>query len=189
MIRRPRRLRGVTLIEAVMASGITAVALTTALATYLVGMMAWYRGEGNIDAELSSHTAITTISNELRQAMAVAVDGNGLGLSYTLPAKDDTGTMVAPITSDGVTRRIELDGTTLNMYANGVARKLCSNVILTDPLSTGGTGTYQVFTPGSGQTVRSITVMVVTQRNGYESERVTSRNRETVYLRNIPQLN
>jgi type II secretory pathway pseudopilin PulG len=182
------RRRGMTLIEALMASVVTAVALTTALSTYLVGMMAWYRGEGNINAEMNSHTAITTVANELRQSMAVAVDPNGKGLSYTLPAKDDTGTMLSPIVSDGVARRIELDGTTINMYANGVPRPICTNVILTDPLSPGGTAACQVFTPGSGTTVRSVTVMVVTQTGGFGAELVTARNRETIYLRNVPQL-
>ena len=180
--RYPRRLRGVTLIEAVLASVITAVALATALGTYMIGMMAWYRGEGNITAESGFHAAVTIISNELRQAEGVVVDPNGMGLTYELPAMDDTGTMIAPMQADGIQRRIELDGTTLNMWVNGAQRTLCTNVVLTDPNASGG-GYYQIFTPGSGSTVRQVTVMVVTQAGSYGSETVTSRNRETIFLR------
>ncbi len=189
MSRRTRRCRGVSLVEAMLASTLTAITLTTALSLYIVGLMAWYRGEGNIDAESTSHTAIRLVANELRQAMSVTVDGNGSGLTYYLPQKDGNGTNIVPEVSDGVTRRIELDGTTINMIANGQTRKVCPNVILTDPLSPGGTGAYQIFVAGAGTTTRSVTIMVVTQRPGYGAELVTSRNRETVYLRNVPQLN
>jgi hypothetical protein len=177
----------VTLIEAVLASVITAIALTTALGTYMIGMMAWYRGEGNITAESGSHAAVTIISNELRQAEGVVVDPNGMGLTYELPAMDDTGTMIAPMQADGIQRRIELDGTTLNMWVNGAQRTLCTNVVLTDP-NANGAG-YQIFTAGAGATVRQVTVLVVTQAGSYGSETVTSRNRETIFLRNVPQMN
>jgi hypothetical protein len=176
------------LVEAMMAAVVTVATLTTSLLVYVVGMMGWYRGEGNINAEMGSHTALRVIANELRQAMSVSVDGNGLGLTYSLPAQDDTGTDLVPLQSDGVARRIELDGTTINMTANGATRKLCAGVILTDPLSQNGASAYQVFTAGSGSTTRSVTVMIVTQQPGYSGETLTARNRETIYVRNVPQV-
>jgi hypothetical protein len=121
--------------------------------------------------------------------MGVSVDSNGLGITYYLPQKDGNGNIIVPEVTDGVTRRIELDGTTINMIASGNSRSICYNVVLTDPNSPGGTAPYQIFVPGGGTTTRSLTVMVVTQRQGYGAETVTSRNRETMYLRNVPQLN
>lgn len=176
-----------TLVEATLASVVTAAVLVTSLGVYIVGMMGWYRGEGNINAEMGSHTALRIIANELRQAMNVTVDPNGLGLTYTLPLQSN-GADVVPVKSDGVSRRIELDGTTLNMWANGVSRKLCSNVILTDPLSPGGATAYQIFTPGAGTTTIAVTVMIVTKQPGYTSETLTARNRETIFIRNVPQV-
>ena len=187
MINRRRRL-GTTLIEALMAAVLTAIVLAGALGLTVTGNLAWYRGEGNIQAESTSQDSIRVMAQDLRQAMYVAVDPNGLGLTYYLPAKDDTGTNIVPEVSDGVTYRVELDGSTLNMIAGGVTSKVCDNVILTDPNSPGGASPYVIFTPGQGTTTRSLTVMVVTQRQGYGAEQVTARCRETIYLRNVPQL-
>ncbi|HWD39991.1 MAG TPA: hypothetical protein VG944_14170 [Fimbriimonas sp.] len=184
-----RRVRGVTLIEALIAAFLTAMTLTTAVVCLFTGASAWANGQGKINAEEGSHTALRLVVNDLRQAMAVSVDSNGLGVTYTLPAKDSSGAFISPAQSDGVVRRIELDGTTLNMITDGVTRKLCDSVILTDPLSTSGTTPYQIFTAGAGTTTRSVTVMIVTKTSGYRANKETSRNRETVFVRNVPPLN
>jgi hypothetical protein len=179
----------VTLAEALFASFFTAMVLTSTLGIYVVGMMAWTRGEGKILSETGSHMGIRVIANELRQAMSVAVDANGLGLTYALP-KQANGTDVIPIQSDGVARRIELDGTNLDILANGaVVRTICTGVILKDPLSPGGTQSYVIFTPNAGTTTRSVTVEVANQASSYEGTTQAARNRETIFLRNVPQLN
>jgi hypothetical protein len=186
--RRRRSIRGVTLPEALFAAFLTAVILTTTLTLYVTGMMAWTRGEGQILSESGSHVGIRVIANEMRQAMNVVVDPTGLGLTYNLPLQSN-GSDVVPIQSDGVTRRIELDGSTLNMLANGVvARTICNNVILTDPLSPGAAQPYQIFTPSPGSITRSITVEIATQNSAFQAEKTSARNRETIFLRNIPQI-
>jgi len=182
---RRRRQRGFTLIETVMAALLTGATISVGVAVFFTGLMGWIRGEGGLDSEETSHTAIRYIVNELRQAVVVGVDSNGMGLTYKLPLQNG-GTDVYPETTDGVARRIELDGTSLNMIDNIGTHTLCSNVVTTDPSSG---QPYRLFTPGAGTSFRAITVEVCTSSPGYMSESENSRNRESIYLRNVPQLN
>ena len=184
-----RRLRqGTTLVETLTAATMTVLCLTAAVAVMLSGLRSWARGEGHIMAETDSQKAVRIISQKLREAWQVTIDANGQGLTYILPQKDVDGNYVTPPVADGVTRRIELDGTTLNIVTNGVPRTLCKGIILTDPLSSGGTGSYRIFTSPAGATTRQITIEIVTQRNAFRSANVTSRTRETIFLRNVPEL-
>ena len=128
------------------------------------------------------------MSAELRQAMSVTVDGNGLGLSYRMPVIDSGGNYTVPPVWDNVNRRIELNGTNLNIVTGGSTRRIASGVILTDPLSPGGTGSYKVFTPGAGVITRQVTVQLVVRKTTLKQQTKSSRNRETIYLRNIPEL-
>lgn len=182
---RRRRVRGVTLIETLMAAIITGLTLTTGVSLLIVGLLGWYRGQGQIKAEEDSHTALRIAISELRQAMSVSVDANGLGISYYLPEQDNTGTDLVPETSDGVLRRIELDGSTFNMIANGNTRTLCTDVTLTDPNSSEA---YKVFTPGAGTTTLAVTIEIVTKDQASSGDIEESRNRETVFVRNVPPL-
>jgi hypothetical protein len=180
--------RGFTLVEAMFAAGLTITIVTTTLTLFVTGMMAWSRGEANIMSETGSHVAIRTIANTLRQAMSVTTDANGLGITYVLPLQAN-GTDVMPLTSDGITHRFELDGTTLNMVDNGVVtRTLCKGVILTDPLSANGSQAYVIFTPGPGSVPTTVTVEVANVYASWQGTTISARNRETVYLRNVPQI-
>jgi hypothetical protein len=77
----------------------------------------------------------------------------------------------------------------LDMLVNGrVIQTICANVITTDPLSENGQTPYQIFTSGGGVTVRSVTVEIATKTGSYQSETQSARNRETVFIRNVPQL-
>jgi hypothetical protein len=185
---RTSRRRGVTLIETVVAASFSIIAITGAVMLFLSGAMAWTRGAGRIDAESKSHLAIRRISRELREAMKVVVDANGQGLTYQLPLKNQDGSYVQPLTPDNRYRRIELSGPTLRIVDGEAVNRICSGVVLTDPLSGGGSSPYKIFTPGSGSITRSLTVMVVSTRSADYNKTATSRSRETIYLRNIPQL-
>jgi len=181
---------GQSLIEMVVALSLTAIVFTVGISTFLSGMGSWYRGQSRIGVESATSQAIRKISMTLRTAMSVSVDANGQGLSYRLPALDGTGTFISPATWDGVNRRIELDGTSVFIKGDNLPTSdICDNVIGTDPLSSGGTQSYKVFTPGAGTITRSITCMLVAQQSAYNSPTaVYGRHRETIYLRNIPQL-
>jgi len=183
-VRNRRLQRGVTLIETMMAAVITGLTLITGVGIFFVGMFGWLTGEGQLDSEETSHTAIQAITNELRQAVVVGVDANGLGLTYALPLQQN-GTDVYPETTDGLTRRIELDGTKLNIIGNGVTNTLCTNVTTTDP-STGAR--YALFTPGAGTNPHALTVEICTTSPGDPGINQLARNRDSIYLRNVPQI-
>ena len=180
--------RGTTLVETVVAAGLSVIVFLGATLLFLSGAMSWARGSGKIDAEATTHRAVREISRELREAMAVSVDADGLGLSYELPVKDASGSFTTPISWDGITRRIELQGADLVMTGGHAPRTILKGVILSDPQSPDGQGSYRIFTAGSGAITRSLTVMLVSSRSADYNRMATSRSRETIYLRNIPQM-
>lgn len=187
-VSRRRGDRGVTLMETLTAATLTVIVLFTGIMVMVSAMNSWAQGQGRINAELQSQRAVRELSYQLRQAMAVTVDANGLGVNFRLPQKDGDGNYVVPAVWDGVTRRFEIANGKLTLTEAGASRALCNNVILTDPKSVGGNTPYIPFVPGTGSIVRQLTVMVATRWNGKRDKLVTSRARETIYLRNIPQL-
>jgi len=187
MTHKRSRRRGSTLAEVALAASVSVLVITGAIGTFLMSTKTWLQGESVIDAGNNANQAIRTISKIMREAMSVTVDSNGLGLSYRMPIKDSGGNYVMPITWDGVSRRIEMNGTSLQVTGDGT-RIICKGIQLTDPSSAGGTTPYTIFTAGSGSITRSLTIMLVTQRAGLNGKINTSRIRETIYLRNIPEL-
>ncbi len=183
-----RKRRGVSLIETVTAAFLSIFVLAGAYAALLSGSTSWIKGSGALDAEASAQRSVRKMANELRQAMSVVVDGNGLGLTYRMPLIDNNGNYTVPPVWDNVTRRIELNGTNLNIVTGGSTKRLASGIILTDPLSTNGTGTYRIFNAGAGSVTRQVTVQLVVRKNSIKDKTTTSRNREIVFLRNIPEL-
>lgn len=181
--------RGQTLIETVLALAFTVILCTAALSTFLVGTSSWVRGQTRIDVELPSQQSVRQMASILRGAMAVSVDANGQGLSYRLPAFDSNGNILAPATWDGINRRMELDGSALVLKADNAANQtICSNVITTDPLSSTNAA-YQIFTASPGSITRSLTIMLVSQQTSSTSTKpLFGRHRETIFLRNVPQL-
>lgn len=168
---------------------VTVMTLGAASSVWIAAAGSWYRGAGKIDAETNSRTAVRMACTELSEAIDVAVDTNGMGLTFHKPAKDANGDYVTDVTgqaqSDGLNRRIFLNNGQL-VYFNGTANRVIGrNVITTDPLSPGGTGAYKIFTPGAGLITRQVTVMVATATAGKGAEVVKARKRETVFLRNI----
>jgi len=180
--------RGVSLVETVTAAGLAVLAFYGATMLFVDGSVSWLRGYGRMDAETKTNDAVRAIAREVREAMYVNVDANGLGITYELPATDNNGNYITPIVWDGVTRRIELDGTSLRIFGGQTPQTICSNVVLTDPDSTGGTAPYRIFAPGTGSITRSLTVMLVSSWNADFNHTATSRSREIIYLRNIPEL-
>lgn len=189
MKKRLSRRRGVTLAEVALAATTSVLVLTGSIGTFVMCTKTWLQGESRIDAQSNSAGAIRTISKELREAMSITVDGSGNGLSYRKPSKTGAGDYVMPIVWDGVNRRIELNGTSVRITAEGQpSRVVCSGLRLTDPKSSGGVVPYKIFTPGAGSITRSLTIMLVPERNGTAGYKNNSRIRETIFLRNIPEL-
>lgn len=185
---RRKRLRGATLVEVTFAAALSTIVLFGAINTFLSGSVAWVRGQGKIDAETGSQRAVRQVSRELREAMSVIVDADGQGLTYRLPTKLGDGSYSMPVTWDGVARRIYLASGSLYVSRESVTKRLCNGIITTDPQSSGGSAPYKIFNAGAGTITRSLNVMVVSRQNTDRTSTATSRSRETIYLRNIPQL-
>lgn len=186
-MKRHRTQRGATLVEVLTASSISAIVIVTGILTFLFGMSSWLKGQARIEVETESQRAIRVIAQELREAMAVSIDGDGLGLTYRLPEKDADGDFVVPAEWDGIERRIELSSDALQMTVDDGPRAYSAPTSFSKTLSGEGEP-YEIFVPGAGAVTRQIHITVATQRNRYRQEYVTSRSRETIFLRNVPEL-
>jgi hypothetical protein len=184
---RRRSVRGATLVELLTASTLSLLVFAGTVAVLFAGSSSWARGVGKLGAESDSEMATRVVSQQLRQAMAVSVDANGFGLTYRLPRLGANGSYLVPIAWDGVVRRMSLMGDKLTLIDNGVRRVVARGLILTDPSSKGGAAKYRLFTPGPGAVTHEVTIEVSTSRSAARADKVSSRSRETIFLRNIPQ--
>jgi len=177
---------GITLVELLTASAISTMVLTILVSTLIMGSSSWMRGLGKIQAEGNSQMAIKRVTDELREAMSVQVDSSGSSASYRVPAKDSKGDFIYPLVWDKVNRKISLVGTDLVMFDGPTKVNLARGVLPIDPIDPQKRA-YQIFTPGPGTLTRQVTVQVATTANSYKNENSTSRSRETIFLRNVPQ--
>lgn len=185
---RKRKTRGLTIIETLVSATISILVLYSSVLLMFAGTTSWYKGEGKMLAETQSQRGVRIISQKLREAMAVTVDANGMGVNFRYPQKDGDGNYITPAVWDNVTRRLEYSDGRILLTEGGSSRVLCGNVILTDPKSTSGTAPYVPFAKGAGAITRQLTVMLATQTNTSRGAYTKSRSRETIYLRNIPEL-
>jgi Tfp pilus assembly protein PilW len=186
-MRPTRRTRGMTLTETMMAVSLTATVLITSISVFIFGSYTWIKGSQHVKAEADSALAVQTMDRQLRQAMSVVLDTNGNGVTYELPLQNTDGSYSVPLVWDGITRRIALQGTSLVMAgSDGTAVTLAWSVYSYDPLAPPSTP-YQIFTAQSGQVISSLTVMIVTGQMDGEQNLITSRSRQAIYLRNLPQ--
>ena len=181
-----RRKRGATLLEVITSAGLSALTLVGGVACFMSGMMSWTKGVGAMDSINSSQSATKLICQQLREAMTVSISNNGNTATFSLPLKDESGSYVLPLVSDGVSRQFNLtsDGT-LNLVTAGTTRRMTANVLSTDPATNAA---YSIFSANGGLVTRRITVHVVTSKQGFRNNWTPTRSRESVYLRNVPDL-
>lgn len=201
--------RGSTLLETIVTTIISVMVLGASLSMYVMGAANWARGENAIDVESNSRQGVRRVVNELRQAYYVSIDANGMGLTYRRPSLDNQGNFALPLTWDGLDRRIYYSNGSL-LLNDGVNAPyvIARNIVTKDPfLSSGGqnnriwnlesaknddnnnsSNSYAIFTPGQGSVTRSVVVKLVTRNPGGLRAVVFGRNRETIYLRNVPQV-
>lgn len=195
-----------TLVEVVVAAGISTMVIGTGLSIFLATTGAWVKGESQMSQENETRNVVRLVADELREAMWVSIDSDGMGITYRKPVKTGTGEFQVPATWDGLDRRIYLSaGKLLIEPQTGQARVVCRNVLDKDPFalvtsglsaqtahgSVTGTGApaYKVFVSNSGTLTTEVTVQIVTGKGtGRNDEVVRSRKRETVVLRNVPEL-
>jgi type II secretory pathway pseudopilin PulG len=188
-----KKQRGYTLIEMVVATGLSVMVLGVCLSILFAGSASWSTGLGNTAATSYAQNAVRTISKRLQEAMSVTVAANGQSLTYQLPQTDGQGNYLLPLAWDGVNRQILIQNNNQLVMVDGSQQEVVAyGVIFTDPLSPHGTKPYVPFTPGVGTTTNQVTIEVATQAYAHDtygaSTTVASRERETIYLRNIPQI-
>lgn len=181
-----RRLRGISLIEVSVAATLTITVMVGGLGVFLYGMSGFYKGQGRLDAQSGAQIAMRRVSYELREAMSATVDSDGMGVSYRKAAVDANGNITTPVTWDNISRRIALTNGQLQLTVGGNSRVIAYNVITTDPLN--GDAAYVLFTPSTGTITRSINVMIAVQSSSTATGIVKSRARETIFLRNVPEI-
>ncbi|MBL8067973.1 MAG: prepilin-type N-terminal cleavage/methylation domain-containing protein [Armatimonadetes bacterium] len=202
---RHRRNKGFTLAEVVVGSVISTIVITAAVTMFIGVAAAWARGEGMIDGDSYTRQAVSIAADELREAIYVNVDADGMGVTYRKPKKDASGNFEVPIVWDGIDRRLFVSGGKLKLNDGTNTRTIAKNVLTKDPFMLHSTvygsqryntsygeeeaPAYRVFVPNAGGLVSEVTVTVVTgSKGGKPGETVRSRKRERVVLRNVPEL-
>lgn len=185
MNRHPNRRRGATLTEVVIGAGISSAVLVAGVGTFLMGMRSWVKGEANIEASSASQKALRTVSNELREAMQITINSSGTRVDYVRPKREADGSFTNPMVTDGIARSFERVGSNLVMRTGGTTRTLAKNILARKP---GDSSDYRLFTAPAGAVSRSLTMEIAAGKPGFRGETIVERSRETLYLRNVPQL-
>ncbi len=192
---------GFTLVEAMVASVLSTVVMFVAVGAFLAGIGNWARGESWIDVQQQSRNGVRAVSDALREAMAVTVDSDGMGLHYRMPVTGSDGSFSVPMLWDGIDRRIYYEDGSL-WVDDGATRHIAArNVITVDPFQTATNArtvviekgpytapAYRIFTADVSVNTRSVVVCLVTRSRGRGSETVHARHRETIFLRNVPSI-
>lgn len=202
-IRRSKR-SGFTLAEVIVSSVISSLVLSLAVSVFLMCIGSWARGESQMDGDGDTRKAMRSVAHELREAMWVSVDADGMGITFRHPRKDITGAFQTPVVWDGIDRRIFLDNSELVMTAGaGTRRRIATNVSEFDPFmgrshamdarrEVGAVATYpryRIFTPNAGALTTEVIVQIVTgAKGGQVDEVIRARKRERIVLRNVPEL-
>lgn len=175
-----------TLVESVTGASITAMTLVGGVACFMAGMMSWTKGAATIDSMTKSQNAVKMMSQQLREAYKVTVSDDGKMVTFQLPSKNPDGSYVIPMVSDNQNRVFKVNDSNELVYINNsVTTVVSKNVLATDPNTN---SSYRVFTANSGTVSRQLVIQLVTTRQGFRNNWQPNRSRESVYLRNIPQL-
>ncbi|MER3414351.1 MAG: hypothetical protein C4340_00245 [Armatimonadota bacterium] len=181
------RVRGVTLPEVLLGVSVLGFVMLGALLALIGTLGGWAVGQARIQAEVETQRALRRITDTLQEAMWAQVDADGYGITYRLPQRDANGNIAYPLTWDGIDRRIEIDGTDLRICDDGGCTTILTNVTTVDP-NNPSSGNYLMFVAPAGATVRQVTVQIVVKRSVRDDRSVWTRARESVRLRNVPQL-
>ena len=180
-----RRKRGTSLIEVLTAASISALVLVGGVGAFMAGMMSWMKGVGAMDSISKSQDSVKMIAQQLREAMTVNVSADGNTCTYVLPQKDESGSYVIPLAADTTSRSFSLSNGSLIQTIGGNSQTITTNVLATDPTTN---SSYKIFTVNAGTITRQVIITLAVSKQGYRNNWTPSRSRESVYLRNVPQL-
>ena len=173
------------MVEVVVGAGLSVITLVGGVGCFMAGMMSWMKGVGAMDSMNKSQDSVKLVCQQLREAMSVTIDDTGTQVTYSLPSKDSSGSYVLPLVSDGVTRQFTLSNGSLSHTVGSSSRVISTNVLSTDPATNQA---YRPFSANNGDVTRQVVVTLVTSKQGFRNNWTPSRSRESVYLRNVPQL-
>jgi Tfp pilus assembly protein PilW len=191
------------MVEVIVGSVISVIVLSSAVTLFISVVGAWARGETMMEGENDTREVVRVMSMELREAMWLSIDTDGMGVTYRKPRKTASGDFEIPTVWDGVDRRMFLDGSTLKIRDASNTRILAKGVMATDPFRTVAhamqakktTDTmpvaplYRIFEAPNVGIVSEVTITLVTSGRGANGgETVRAKKRETITLRNIPEL-
>lgn len=183
-----RRQRGFTVVELVTGAGVLTLVLLMGVNIMAMAYRSVHQGMQNATIENDTQYSIRYIAHRLREAAAVTVDSDGLGISFYAPAKDGNGNYVTPLTPSSVEHRFYYsDGKIYERLGDRTPKAVVDYAMNSDPTTGQSGSSFRIFRASSSGVVRMITVLLVARRStpsGY----VTARVREAVYLRNIPSV-
>jgi hypothetical protein len=175
-----------TLIESITGASITAMTLVGGVACFVSGMMSWTKGAASIEAMSKSQNAVKLMSQHLREAYKATVSTDGKQVTFQIPSKNPDGSYVIPMVSDNIDRIYKINNSNELVYVVGGSTTIISkNILATDPATN---ASYRVFNANAGSVSRQLVIQLVTTRQGFRNNWEPNRTRESVYLRNIPQL-
>ena len=179
-----RRRRGATITEISIGAGISTMVLIAGVGTFFLGMRSWVKGQTAIDTLGASQMAVRNVSDELREAMEVTVTTDGKECAYKLPARSTDGAFVSPLAYDGIARKFSVTSSgDLRKYVGSNYRTIARGLTTQQ-----ASDTIRFFTSGTATVSRSVTVDFIAKKPSFRGEYISNRARETVYLRNVPQL-
>lgn len=122
--------RGFTLLESTIAISLITVLSLGGVSLTLSAISSWNKdvAQGTLETEVG--LAIRQIADELRPAVSIMVDTDGMGLTYWLPAHEADGTLTIPLQTDGVERRLEVDSRGEKLYIDGRTRPVLTGLDL-----------------------------------------------------------
>lgn len=182
--------------EALVASVISASVLLGVLTVFLMTMSSWALGQSRIVMENTARTGTDAIAQQIQGAMRLTVDADKRGLTFELPQRDANGNVrfvfPGPTLGDGLNRRIFYRTVTINgqtvgqivLQEGATIRVLARNVSLKDP-DTGNN--INLFEPNVGGSQTGLTITCIVEATSVNGAKTYGRQRETVYLRNIPR--
>jgi len=172
------------------ASSILTIILVAGVAVMASTLQSWVKNTRKVDAENSGSYAVRYIASRLQEAYSASVSSDGKTLTYYLPIKDGNGRYVTPIVAENTARQFYVSDGNLYDSQDGETRLLVPHISLVDPLIAGSDKSYKPFLAGTGQVVHTITVHLVTlqQTSDSDTNKVRSRHRQTILLRNTPEI-
>ncbi|MCC6445007.1 MAG: hypothetical protein IT210_16315 [Armatimonadetes bacterium] len=178
-MKRIRSRAGVTLAEALVTVGVMSLLTISGMTLLVSASSHGIKGFEQTAADSDMNLAMQKVAMALRQSMGVAVDGNGLGITYYLPLRDVDGNYLLPLAADAGHRLYLSNG---DLIGTDWGRPVLKDVPTADP-ETGST--YRIFTLENAVAGVQVVAVKLTVRRNLGSSCANARLKERVLIRNF----